>query len=94
MNQGPVINISPEHLLLLDELISSLILQGHSPYMILQNHPEIPLSEKTIYNYIASGAFSIKNIDLPKKVTYKIRTSHSASSADKAIYEARTYKDY
>lgn len=61
------INISPEHLLLLDELISPLILQGHSPYMILQNHPEIPLSEKTIYNYIDSGAFSVKNIDLPKK---------------------------
>lgn len=88
------INISPEHLLLLDELISPLILQGHSPYMVLHNHPEIPLSEKTIYNYIASGAFSVKNIDLPKKVKYKVRTSHSSPSADRAIFEGRTYKDY
>lgn len=88
------INISPEQLTLLDELISPLILQGQSPYMILQNHPEIALSEKTIYNYIESGALSIKNIDLPKKVKYKIRASHSSEAADKRIYEGRTYKDY
>lgn len=88
------INISPEELILLDELVSPLILQGQSPYMILQNHPEIQMSEKTIYNYIESGALSVKNIDLPKKVKYKVRTSHSPEPLDKAIYEGRTYKDY
>ena len=35
----------------------------------------------------------MKNIDLPKKVKYKIRSSGSSESADKAIYEGRTYKD-
>lgn len=88
------INISPEELILLDELVSPLILQGQSPYMILLNHPEIQMSEKTIYNYIESGALSVKNIDLPKKVKYKVRTSHSPEPLDKAIYEGRTYKDY
>lgn len=87
------INLSPEDLILLDELVSPLILQGQSPYMILQNHPEITLSEKTLYNYIESGALSVKNIDLPKKVKYKVRTSHSSESIDSAIYEGRTYKD-
>ena len=87
------INISPEDLIRLDELISPLILQGQSPYMILQNHPEIPFSEKTFYNYIESGALSVKNIDLPKKVKYKIRSSKSSESVDKTIYEGRTYKD-
>lgn len=86
--------ISPEDLILLDELVSPLFLQGHSPYMILQNHPEITLSEKTIYNYIESGALSFKNIDLPKKVKYKVRTSHPSESVDSEIYEGRTYKDY
>lgn len=61
--------------------------------MILQNHPEIPFSEKTLYNYIESGALSVKNIDLPKKVKYKIRSSNSSDTVDKAIYEGRTYKD-
>ena len=86
------INISPEDLIRLDELIFPLILNGQSPYMILQNHPEIPYSEKTLYNYIVSGALSVKNIDLPKKVKYKIRPS-SSESADKAIYEGRIFKD-
>lgn len=87
------INISPENLTSLDELVSPLILQGQSPYMILQNHPEIPCSEKTLYNYIESGALSVKNIDLPKKVKYKIRSSASSDAVDKAIFEGRTYKD-
>ena len=87
------INISPEGLAWLDELVSPLIRQGHSPYMILQNHPEIPCSEKTLYNYIGSGALHVKNIDLPKKVKYKIRSSISSDTIDKAVYEGRTYKD-
>lgn len=87
------INISPEDLIRLDEIVTPLILQGQSPYMILQNHPDIPCSEKTLYNYIESGILSVKNIDLPKKVKYKIRSSGSSDTVDKAIYEGRTYKD-
>ena len=88
------INCSPEHLALLDNIISPLVRQGQSPYMILQNHPEIGLSEKTIYNYIESGALSVKNIDLPKKVKYKVRADHSDEAASSVAYEGRTYKDY
>ena len=88
------INISPEKLSALDELITPLILQGQSPCMILQEHPEISLSEKTLYNYIESGALSVKNIDLPKKLKYKVRSSKSSDTVDRAIYEGRTYKDF
>ncbi len=88
------INISPADLVALDELVTPLILQGQSPYMILRNHPEIALSEKTLYNYIESGALSVKNIDLPKKVKYKVRSCSSSEVADLTIYEGRTYKDY
>ena len=62
------INLSEEELTLLDETISPLVLQGQSVYMILQNHPEITLCEKTIYNYIDSGVLSVGNLELPKKV--------------------------
>lgn len=87
------INISPENLAYLDELVTPLIKQGQSPYMILQTHPELTLSEKTLYNYIDSGALSVRNIDLPKKVKYKVRACNSSSSGSE-IYEGRTYKDY
>ena len=36
------INITEEDLATLDATVSPLILNGQSPYMILQNHPEIP----------------------------------------------------
>lgn len=90
------INISEDDCILLDELITPLVLRGHSPYMILQNHPEIKLCEKTIYNYIDSGAFSVKNIDLPKKVKYKVRKTGDAGKDidDTGDFEGRTYKDF
>lgn len=88
------INISPEDLTVLDELVSPLILQGQSPYMILQNHPELRLSEKTLYNYIDSGALSVKNLDLPKKVKYKVRANNSMEASNQEIYENRTYRDF
>lgn len=88
------INISQDGLALLDGVITPLVKQGQSPYMILQSHPEISLSEKTIYNYIDSGALSVKNLDLAKKVKYKVRSGHGTQAADTVIYEGRTYKDY
>lgn len=91
------INVSEAELAEIDALISPLIQQGQSPYTILANHPEIPFSEKTIYNYIESGALSVKNLDLPKKVKYKVRqvrSSHDNEKADASIYEGRSYKDF
>ena len=88
------INISEDELALLDETISPLIRQGQSVYMILQNHPEITLCEKTIYNYIDSGALSAGNLDLPKKVKYKVRKSRKTTVDDSGIFEGRTYKDF
>lgn len=87
------INISPENLTYLDELVTPLIKQGQSPYMILQTHPELTISEKTLYNYIDSGALSVRNLDLPKKVKYKVRADNSCSSGSE-VFEGRTYKDY
>lgn len=88
------INISEEGLKQMDAIVSPLILQGQTPYHILENHPEIKCTEKTIYNYIASGALSVKNIDLPRKVKYKLRKPHSSEINDKGIFEERTYKDF
>lgn len=88
------INISEDELALLDETVSPLIRQGQSVYMILQNHPEITQCEKTIYNYIDSGALSIGNLDLPKKVKYKIRKSQVSRTNETGIFEGRSYKDF
>ena len=88
------VNLTEEELAEWDALISPLILQGQSPYMICQNHPEIPFSEKTIYNYVDEGVFSVKNIDLQKKVKYKPRHVHKSEISDTGIFTGRTYQDY
>lgn len=88
------INISETDLKILDELVAPLIRNGQSPYMILRDHPEIGLCEKTIYNYIDLGALSVKNIDLPKKVAYKVRHVHKTEIEDPRSFEGRTFKDY
>ena len=41
----------------LGEKIQPLLKQGLSPYAILQAHPEIKLSEKTLYTYIENKVF-------------------------------------
>lgn len=89
------INTTPDALRVLDETISPLIRQGQSPAMILMNHPELDISEKTIYNYIENGSLSVINLDLKRKVKYKLRQSDQAAQInDKGIFEGRTYKDF
>ena len=88
------INISELDMQWLDSLVSPLILQGQTPYMILQAHPEINCSVKTLYNYIESGALGVKNLDLPRKVKYKLRKPHPSEINDTGIFEGRAYKDF
>ena len=68
------IRTDPKRLVEIGEILSPLIAKGQSLNHILATHKdEIGLSEKTIYNYIDANAFSVKNIDLPKKVAYRQR---------------------
>lgn len=88
------INTTEKDLKIIDEIISPLIKQGQSPAMILMNHPELNISEKTIYNYIERGYMSVINLDLQRKVKYKLRRCHKSEISDKGIFEGRTYKDF
>jgi len=88
------INISEDDLKALDDIVSPLVKQGQSLYTIITNHPEITQCEKTLYNYVGSGALSVGNLDLPKKVKYKVRQVHDTEIDDTGIFENRTYKDF
>lgn len=88
--------ISEEEAIQLDTFISPLIRKGQSIHHICVNNPdEIMFSEKTIYNYVDSGIFSARNIDLPRKVLYKPRkSSHDSFKVDKTCRVGRTYQDF
>ncbi len=88
------INATEEEIRSLDDIVSPLVKNGQSVYMILQNHPQITQCEKTIYNYIDSGILSVGNLDLPKKVSYKPRQAHGTEIIDTGVFEGRTYKDF
>ncbi len=78
----------------LDETITPLIRQGQSPYQILENHNEITCSARTIYSYIENNILSVKNLDLARKVKYKLRKPHQSEIKNTGIFENRTFKDF
>lgn len=87
--------ISSEELKRIDSIISPLIKQGQSIHQIcVNNADQIMLDEKTIYNYIDAGIFSVGNIDLPRKVRYRSRKKKKPVKIDKKCRVGRTYEDF
>ena len=94
------INISYEECKAMADIIFPLIKAGHSPYHIVTNHPELNISEKTLYNYIENGIFrefGLLNIDLRIKTKRKIAKKASnkyKKREDKKYLNGRTYDDF
>lgn len=88
--------LSQAEALQLDRFISPLLKKGQSIHHICISNPsEIMFSEKSIYNYVDAGIFSAKNLDLPRKVTYKPRKSrHDSFKVDRSCRIGRSYQDF
>ena len=63
----------------LNKIVKSDVDKGHSFALIINNHPELNISERTLYNYQEKGYLDTKNIDLPRKIRYKKR-KHNKST--------------
>ena len=75
--------------------------KGQSIYAILNNHPEITYSEKTIYTYIKDNVFqdvgvSITLLDLKRQVRRKVSNKKVkyAKRQDRTYLKGRTQKEY
>ena len=89
------ISLTPEEIARLDDIISPLIKQGQSIHHICFNNADvIMVDEKTIYNYVNLGLFSVGNIHLPRKVRYRPRGKTKSVKLDKRCYAGRTYQDF
>lgn len=90
------VNLTPEELKHLDNLISPLVAKGQPIFHIyINNKDEIHCSLRTIYNYINNGILSVKRIDLRRAVKYKKRykSNNKESNIPKKAREGRTLEN-
>ncbi len=83
----------------LNKTIKEDIDKGHSFALIVYNHPELDVCERTLYNYQEHGYLATKNIDLPRKVRYKKRNKKTTNKDNTTMKEpdylkGRTHDDF
>ena len=90
------INLTDDEFAQLDDLVSPLVKRGQSLAHICAIHvDEIPVTERTVYNYFEQNLFSARSIDLPRKVRYKKRRAPAKQEArNYAVREGRTYEEF
>ena len=90
------IDRTEEQLLEMARSIKPLLSKGQSPQAIWSAlGDELPISYRTFYRYVEQGVFEdILNIDLPKKVKFKVRKYAKKGSEPKVDLEGRTYEDF
>ena len=83
------------------EIIMPLLKQGQSPYQIVQDHPELGICEKTLYNYIEEDVFHFFAgpvvVDLRRQVSRKPsrkKANEYKKRVDRKYIIGRTYRDY
>lgn len=95
------VNLTSQEAKAMADIIKPLLKQGQSPFQIVTCHPELGISEKTLYNYIENDVFheiaGITVMDLRRQVSRKISKKKSKGykkRADRRYLLGRTYKDY
>lgn len=93
------INLTPEELQELNDLISPLILKGQPLSHIFAVHADdIPVCRRTVYNYLEQRIFQARNIDLPRRVRYKKRKKNNSSPHTRSFQQVyrnkRTFVDF
>ncbi len=91
------INIEQAERNLIGQTISPLLKQGQSVYQILSNHPELQLSDRTLYRYIETGVFKkfgVDNFSLKEQVSRKQFKEKYKKRKEPANYNGRRYSDY
>lgn len=95
------VNLTFKEAKIMGNIIKPLLLQGLSPYQILQIHPELNICEKTLYNYIENDVFheisDITVMDLRRKLSRKKFMKKSIAfkkRADNKYLIGRSFSDY
>ena len=96
------IRLKAEEKAFVDELVTRLVRKGQPLTHIYAEHQdEMPMSLRSLYNYIDAGELTIRNIDLRRKTGYKPRKKKNGKEpvrelgfANQRYRKGRTYEDY
>lgn len=80
----------------LDRIVSRQIMQGISvPVIYMKNADILPVSERTIYEYIDKGLLGVSNLELRRKVQRKPKKKTGpVLRVDKQCHVGRTYEEH
>ena len=92
------LNITKEQIVSINEVISPLMVyKNHSVNQVYIEHPELlPFSKPTFYKYIDLGLLNVRNIDLQRKVKWKVKKEYDyhKEKIDTSIKVNRFYTDF
>jgi IS30 family transposase len=90
------IDRSEQELLEMARSIKPLLAKGQSPQAIWTAlGDKLPISPRTFYRYVEMGVFEdILNINLPRKVRFKVRKYARKADSHKVDLTGRTYDDF
>jgi IS30 family transposase len=91
------INLTSEERENIGNTIAPLLNKGQSVYQVLINHPEIDISDRSLYRYIETGVFKdfkVDNFSLKEQVNRKQFKNKYKKRKEPANYNGRRYADF
>ena len=91
------ISLTPQERETFGKILAPLLGKGQSVHQILAAHPEITVSERSIYTYIESGVFKdfgVDNFSLKEQVSRKQVQKKYKKRKEPVNYDGRRYEDF
>jgi len=89
------IDLTQDQLVQVDEMLTPLIQRGQPIAHIYSSHNwEIPFSSRTLYNYINLCVLGARNIDLQRRVRFKLRKKYKPAQRESESLKGRKYTDF
>lgn len=92
------LNITKQQIASINEIIAPLMIKkNHSVNQVYITHPELlPFSKTTFYKYIDLGILDVRNIDLTRKVKWKVKKEYDyhKDKIDTSTKINRFYTDF
>jgi IS30 family transposase len=90
------LNLTPEERAKIGGIISPLLENGQSVHQVISAHPEIGISQRSLYTYIESGVFKefgVDNFSLKEQVNRRLPKKYKKRK-EPANFNGRKYEDF